>query len=247
MRGLHFMSYILYLLGLHSSRLLALRGASRWAGHARWPGSQRLVHLGQHHLGDELAVLCLVITNQLHRWTHNLDKEDTRQCFRKCGRLYWKGSVTEMLLTQTGWQSQDRQTREVKQQRLVLLLFPPTLWEVQSNTTTKGRNKAVNTHTHTHTVESVFVKNVGILFIFSNPCFITVAARVLLNILPFRKSTSMEMLHHYKTQKHFSSRDDSRGDMFFTSFPLQYLIYLPPNYWLFHSDSQTTSKCEWDV
>lgn len=79
---IHYRYTRVYLLRLHSSWPLALRGASRWAGNTRWSGSQCLVHLSQHHLWDELAVLCLVITNQLHRWTHDLDKD--RQCIRKC-------------------------------------------------------------------------------------------------------------------------------------------------------------------
>lgn len=86
----------LYLLGLHSSWLLALRGASRWAGNTRWPGNQCLVHLSQHHLWDELTVLCLVITNQLHRWTHNLDKEGTGNLLENVGILCSKGYLTEM-------------------------------------------------------------------------------------------------------------------------------------------------------
>lgn len=73
----------LYLLGLHRGWLLALRGASRWAGNTGRPGSQCLVHLSDHHFWDELAVLCLVIANQLHRWTHNLG-EESRWCIRKC-------------------------------------------------------------------------------------------------------------------------------------------------------------------
>lgn len=78
------LSYSFYLLGLHSHCPLALRGASRWTGSAGWPGCQYLVHLGGHHVWDELAVLSLVITNQLHRRTHNLDEEDNRQYIRKC-------------------------------------------------------------------------------------------------------------------------------------------------------------------
>lgn len=61
-----------YLLWLHSSWPLALRRASRRARNTRWSGSKCLVHLTQHHLRDKLAVLGLVVANQLHRWTHDL-------------------------------------------------------------------------------------------------------------------------------------------------------------------------------
>ncbi len=94
--------YRLYLLGLHSSWLLALRGASRWAGNTRWPGSQCLVHFSQHHLWDELAVLCLVVTNQLHRWTHNLDKY-----------FYWQGYTLKF-----EWPRLDNKAKRDKQRGL---------------------------------------------------------------------------------------------------------------------------------
>lgn len=102
-------SHSLYLLGLHSSWLLALRGASRWAGNTRWPGDQSLIHLSLHHLWDELAVLHLVITNQLHRWTHNLDKEHTEN-----GDVF----IEKITWLKCCWPRLDNEVRTDKQRRL---------------------------------------------------------------------------------------------------------------------------------